>query len=323
MRRLQIKVAGDTVRFGPRFAVTFYRTLRLPADGRTYPLPPGLGTFPVHRVADHLRRVPPAWRKDRGVFIPLYQREALWLGFEAAAWRPNAVQVGVGRVNAVSGGPWGAGLGADPQNYLVCPDQPWLDGVIAGAGITRQFVAMPLGSGVTVEAQVRGAEEFGGIQFLVYEPRPGRFPNRRPAEAEDEGLESLEAPPGAAGPPLTMGLAVGGKVRQKIYPDPHGLEAWEPQARGRLTVHLVNSEQYRAVTGLAAPPTPVTAQLYAAHGLPWFDLDDDDEGGVPAPAALRGLTPVGGEGDAPLDLRRSPVHRLRRPSRRQGKNKGR
>ena len=44
----------------------------------------------------------------------------------------------------------------------------------------RQFVAMPLGSGYTVEGQITGAEEFGGIQILAFEPKPGRFPDAPP-----------------------------------------------------------------------------------------------------------------------------------------------
>src|SRR5689334_2407340 len=102
MRSLKVRVTGDRVRVGDRFSVTFHRTLRIPDDGRVYPLPPGLGEFPLHRVADYRNRVPTAWKKSGGVFLPMYQREALWLGFDGAAWKPNAVKVGIGRVNALS-----------------------------------------------------------------------------------------------------------------------------------------------------------------------------------------------------------------------------
>ena len=37
------------------------------------------------------------------------------------------------------------------QNYCVLPKQPWLDGINYGDGYIRQFVAMPLGKGYTVE----------------------------------------------------------------------------------------------------------------------------------------------------------------------------
>src|SRR5215475_12642012 len=103
---LSVRIEKDRLCIGERFSVTFQRTLRIPDDGRDYPLPPGLGAFPIHRVEDYHDRVPAAWRDQGGVFLPIYQREALWLGFDGAPWKPNAVKVGVGRINTVSGGPW-------------------------------------------------------------------------------------------------------------------------------------------------------------------------------------------------------------------------
>jgi hypothetical protein len=112
----------------------------------------------------------------------MYQREALWLAFDAAAWKPNAVKVGVGRVNALTGDSWDLALRAEPQDYLVCPNQPWLDGFKTGENVVRQFVAMPLGQGYTVEGQLTGEEQFGGMQIVVYEPKPGRFPDQPPPD---------------------------------------------------------------------------------------------------------------------------------------------
>jgi len=51
-------VEGATLRFGDGLGVTFMRTLRIPDDGRSYPLPPGLGAFPVRRVDDYLDFTP-------------------------------------------------------------------------------------------------------------------------------------------------------------------------------------------------------------------------------------------------------------------------
>jgi hypothetical protein len=86
----------------------------------------------------------------------------MWLSFDASG--PAALQVGVGKVCAVSGLPWIEHLVKDPQNYVALPDQPWLDGINAGDGFIRQFVAGPLGSGATVEGQVTGEETHGGVQ---------------------------------------------------------------------------------------------------------------------------------------------------------------
>src|SRR5918992_1488855 len=175
---LDVRVEEDAIRIGEHVRVTFQRTLRIPDDGGTYPLPPGLGTFPVLRVEDYAERVPESWREHGGVFIPMYQREALWLNFHAPYWRPCAVKVGIGKTNAVTGEAWDEELDGTPQDYLVCPDQPWLDGINAGEDYIRQFVAMPQGMGYTVEGQLTGKEEFGGIQILAFGPKPGLFPDK-------------------------------------------------------------------------------------------------------------------------------------------------
>jgi hypothetical protein len=47
--------------------VTSQRTFRIPDDGRTYPLPPGLGAFPLRHVDDFSDCLPPAWRSHGGV----------------------------------------------------------------------------------------------------------------------------------------------------------------------------------------------------------------------------------------------------------------
>lgn len=239
-------------------------------------------------VADVAERVPAAWRERGGFLVPLYQREALWLQFEAAPWKPNAVKVAVGGVDALTGGPADDDLRADPQNYLVCPDQPWLDGINSGHGTVRQFVAVDLGAGDTVEEQLTGAAEHGGLQLQVYDPVPGRFPDEPPPggfrrlESAMDGLADLAEPPG-------MGIAAGGAMSQRIYPDPYGIEVWDQQASGVAFLYLVNSRQYQAITGEPPPPTPITARTYAEHGLPWFRLYDEDRGDLPPAERLRGV----------------------------------
>ena len=290
---LRVRVLDDAIRIGRHFAVSFQRTLRIPDDGGVYPLPPGLGRFPVCRVRDYASRVPAAWREHGGVFIPMYQREALWLAFEGAYWRPTAVKVAVGKVNAVSGEPWSEAIGRGAQDYVVAPGQPWLDGINAGEGFIRQFVAMPLGMGYTVEGQVTGKEEFGGVQIVAYDPKPGRFPERAPrSRFRGAFLETVccEAPSAAYGG--EMGLAAGGRMRQEIYPDEHGADTWDAGNRGRVYVHIVNSEMFRDITGMEPPPTPVTARSYAQAGLPWFDLYDEGKGDVAPSPTLAGVTSV-------------------------------
>ena len=74
-----------------------------------------------------------------------------------------------------------------------------------------------------------------------------------------------------------MGLAAGGKMEQKIYPDSYGIDTWDAQNFGRVYVHIANSLMYREITGSEPPSTPVSAREYARHGLPWFDLYDQEK----------------------------------------------
>jgi hypothetical protein len=276
---LPVTVKENHIQIGERLTVFFLRTLRVPQDGKTYPLPPGLDEFPIHRVRDYADSVPADWLDKGGFFIPLYQREALWLGFEAARWKPNAVKVGAGEINAVSGTIFDETLHSDPQDYLVCPPQPWLDGIKSGSGIVRQFVAAPLGMGDTVESQLAG-DESGGLRLLAFEPRPGRFPDQPPPRKLPTTFQT-EAVSSSA-----MGLAAGGQIQQKIYPDPYGLDTWDTENFGSVWVHILNSEQYRSVTGLEAPPTPIDARTYTEYGFPWFRLYDDELLDVPASERL-------------------------------------
>jgi hypothetical protein len=301
---LPVKIAGDRAHIGERFSVSFQRTLRIPDDGRLYPLPPGLGVFPLQPVERFADRLPKAWSAEPSVFIPMYQREALWLGFDAAPWKPNAVKIGIGGIDAVSGEAWDDRLRANPQNYLICPDQPWLDGINAGEGHVRQFVAMPLGSGETVEGQLTGIEQTGGIQIRVFEPKPSRFPDTPPPASSDQGPDVPFALGG-----LEMGLGAGGRMKQDIYEDPYGIDTWDIANSGSVSVYIVNSEQYGAITGLAAPESPVSAEVYTAHGLPWFDLYEEKRRDIPASGRLSRVKSVGeleagrgGTSDRPVNV---------------------
>jgi hypothetical protein len=87
-----------------QFSLSLQRTLRIPDDGRDYPLPPGLGRFPLRHLDDYAKRVPEDWAKRGGLLMPMYQAEALWLSFHAGAY-PFALKVAAGKINAGTGAP--------------------------------------------------------------------------------------------------------------------------------------------------------------------------------------------------------------------------
>ncbi|GCB43648.1 hypothetical protein [Streptomyces sp. NL15-2K] len=307
-----VRIDGNTLRLPGGVAVRFVRTLRLPETG-THPLPPGLGEFPLRRVSDYPDTVPEQWRARGGVMLPVYLREAMWLSF-AGTTEPAALQVGAGKVCAVSGLPWSGRLSREPQNYVVLPRQPWLDGINSGKGTVRQFVAVPLGMGATVEGQVTGEETWGGVQLQAFRLNDGELARWREEErlrVERERSITLPppgygaampmaAPAGGAAPSgrprqaaAAMGLGVGGSMRQEVYRDDRPLTDWSEQSAGRVFVHLVTPPEWRRITGEAPPPSLVDRAAYTRAGLPWFDYYDQDAEDLAPTDTLGGVKPVG------------------------------
>jgi hypothetical protein len=68
------------------------------------------------------------------------------------------------------------------QDYVVAPDQMWLDGIAKLGGQVVQFVATPEGSGYSVEAQLTGSDAVGGIQFEVV---PAKYVDPRRISLKD------------------------------------------------------------------------------------------------------------------------------------------
>jgi hypothetical protein len=283
-----------------KLTIEFQRTLRIPDNDKTYPLPPGLGVFPLRHVDDHADRMPAAWLAHGGVLMPMYQAEALWIRFhgnhlsDRRTSYPFAIKVATGKIDAVTGKTWSNGVARDPQNYMVSPTQPWLDGYCVSKGTIRQFVAMPLGEGHTAEEQLTGTAEHGGLQLIVYPMKAAAFERRFPKRPEDVRSDELDA--GSlyclCESADEMGLAPGGKMKQEIYADPFDLDDWELDCKSRCFVHILNSHSWQAVTGSPPPHRPPTAKNYTSAGLPWFDYYDETAKAVEGSSILAGLKSV-------------------------------
>lgn len=317
LRRLSFERAGLS-RAGSLAAldVVFHRTLRIPDDGKLYPLPAGLGRFLLRLIDDFKATVDPTWLERGGVLMPMYQSEALWIQFTGSY--PFAVKVGAGKINAVTGEGWGEGLQKSPQNYLVVPQQPWVDGFAVRKGVIRQFVAMPLGAGYSVEEQITGAADVGGLQLQVYPMKAEAYFRSRVADRLPKSLEDLvdelvtvdlghsmlfaALPRRLSATSLraasAMGLGAGGTMRQEIYSDPNSLQDWDQSVSSRCFVHLCNSLVWRQITGANPPHPPFTAKEYAASGVPWFDYYRDDLAVLPGSAILDGVKSVFNLGEA-------------------------
>ena len=305
-----------------RCSVSLQRTLRIPDDGTPHSLPPGLGGFPLRHVDDYKSRLPADWLRRGGVLMPMHQAEAMWISFGSHSGTPDypfAVKIATGKVCAVSGEDWTEHLNRDPQDYVVLPRQPWIDGYCVENGLIQQFIAMPLGEGYTVEEQITGVAEHGGIQIIAYPMKaeryeailaalevrhaavPGVFSKHMPSMADE-----VDAPqsPSTIYEHSSMGLAPGGRMRQEIYDDPYGLDAWDQRHASRCFVTIANSEQWMTITGENPPTTPPTAKQYADAGLPWFDYYDGDVAAVAGAEKFADLASVAEigvkKGDTPL-----------------------
>jgi hypothetical protein len=292
-----------------RLIIEFKRTLRIPDDGKVYPLPPGIGCFPIRHVDDFATSVPAAWIEHGGVMLPMHQAEALWINFEPGyvsdhqVKYPFAIKVATGKINAVTGDKWTDWLQRTPQDYVVTPQQPWLDGYCVEKGLIRQFVAMPLGVGYSAEEQITGEAQHGGIQIVVYPMRGDifkkRFPKRDPSRRilYQSSVASMVKEP-------DMALAPGGRMRQEIYADPYGIDDWHMGQKSRCFVHIANSLDWRKITGKEPPTEPPTAKEYTSYGLPWFDYYSEKSAqlsGSDSLNALKSVIEVGGlKGKTPL-----------------------
>ena len=241
--------------------IEFQRTLRTPDDDRVHHLPPGLGCFPLRHVDDFSEKVPAGWMRHGGVMLPMYQAEALWILFKSDY--PFAVKIAAGKINAVTGKSWNEGLGRHPQDYVVTPEQPWLDGYCVKKGVVRQFVAMPLGAGYTAEEQITGEATVGGIQLVAYPLKREIYEREQSRQVRLCQRVVYDAMPTASLDGAPMGLAPGGTMRQELYEDDRPLADWDRSQSSRCFTHLANSAVWRQITGQDPPTVPPTAREYS------------------------------------------------------------
>lgn len=275
--------------------INFQRTLRIPDNDKVYPLPPGLGKFPLIHVDDHKSSVQDSWIRHGGVILPMYQAEALWIYFvpspifDRDSSYPFAVKVSTGKIDAMTGAAHSNGLHRNPQDYLVVPGQPWLDGYCVKKGTIRQFVAMPLGEGYTAEEQITQKAEHGGLQIVVHPMKADVFEKRqRESSWGGTAMFAMSVKRRSS----EMGLAPGGKMKQEIYKDHFELDDWDLKHSSRCFIHIANSLIWHEITGNHPPHQPPSANEYTKAGLPWFDYYDDNLKALAGSSKLANLKSV-------------------------------
>jgi hypothetical protein len=77
----------------------------------------------------------------------------MWINFDCKHWKRVVVRPFVGGVNAISGEPMVGDIRCllkrlhsvtSRQDYVVLPQQKWLDGIATSPGVVKQFVATPI-----------------------------------------------------------------------------------------------------------------------------------------------------------------------------------
>jgi hypothetical protein len=287
--------------------IGFQRTLRIPDDNRDYSLPPGLGRFHLEHIEDHARKLSDNMTTRGGVMLPMYQSEAMWINFSTGRHDyPFAIKIAAGKINAVTGEILSEKPSAMPQDYVVAPDQPWLDGFCVQQGLIRQFVAMPLREDYTAEEQIMGTAEFGGLQIMAYPMKRSFYEEilRKWAKYLEEPM-MLFSRCTELDECSSMGFAPGGLMRQEIYADEHGIDAWETEHTSRCFIHVLNSTQWTAATGKPTPGKPPSAKDYTSAGLPWFEYYDETRSAVSGSQQLAGLDSLAAKtikkGKSPLE----------------------
>jgi hypothetical protein len=238
--------------------ISLERTLKIPDDGKVYPLPPSLGAFPLYKISDFVDTVPEEWRGKKGYFIPMYQSEAMWLNFSGSM---NALIVNTSMINAITGKGISKTLDGEEQNYIVAPSQPWLDGFNAEDGYLRQFIVQPIDYNSTGKEQLSTANQFAGVNFVIYSAKPGLI------SEDDEEMNYSKF-----SDCLIMDNNVEeARLKQEIYPDQYGIDTWDLDSQIEINIYFANSELFEKITGETPPLSPISEEEYHEHGYPWFD----------------------------------------------------
>jgi ubiquitin len=167
----------------------------------------------------------------------------MWIRFDSQA--TFAVKIHIGGVNAVSGEPAYETeqtqarryklLSEDKsiQDYVITPKQLWLDGIASTDGTVRQFVAMPLGCGYTVEAQITGIDLIGGVQVEVVSVKrvpPHVYPSFAEVSAKHAGSGCVSIyVTTLTGKAITVRLPSSGTIEElkAIIQDKEGIPPYE------------------------------------------------------------------------------------------------
>ena len=83
--------------------------------------------------------------------------------------------------------------------------------------------------------------------------------------------------------PVTLGIGVGGNILQEIKADTSDPRMWDVANSKILYIHIVNSRDFKTITGVPPPETPVSWKQYSDLGLPYekeWEHEDSKSKGI-------------------------------------------
>ena len=229
LHRHEIHVDGS-------FTLTVQRAERLdvPIEAAR---PSSLGILPIHRVAEHAT-LPARVRRRGGFFVPLGRHESFWLGLDAV--RMHAVKVGLGRLDAISGSVWRTALSGGPRNYVVAPPPRAVFGVRSPDGSIRRF-------------------EFSEdpLRVVVFPLKRSVPEPSSPASPRPRFQHAFHPPDRAPAPEVP-----------ENDPSRFGPASWDARRSRRMTISMVDPDEYHAATGDTLEPPPGASERYVPRLLP-------------------------------------------------------
>jgi hypothetical protein len=167
-----IEINPDEVHLGRSLTIRFMGTPceNLIADCRQKPA--DLEPLLIHGPGSNPTGQP--CRPSADLRIHLARGASLWIDCTGRWWKPNALRARIGSIDATTHGPWQDDLCDMPMNYLICP-----------AGFTPDIdssglVVAPENLFCTQSESNNAHSESAQLEILVFEPRPGVFPDHTP-----------------------------------------------------------------------------------------------------------------------------------------------
>jgi hypothetical protein len=165
--------------------------------------------------------------------------DAFWLGFEVEEGLFFAVTIDVDGRNALTGHKgWSRALELEPKNFLLIPDQPWLDAMVGQEGRLQQLIPR-----FDHEARPIGFASGGEIRLVIYPIEAGAL--EPPLLQQPKGPVPQYAKEGAASQnEPTIHPWLGRNMRRNVQ---------APRPCARLTFHIVEPKLFETLTALHLP----------------------------------------------------------------------